>query len=277
MQLVKQSLISLLTESPNRFSVYYDLSQRASIDSVEQADSIEDMLKSHGVHSILDTACGTGLPSLELRRRGYNIDCYDGELSMLEVFRQRAQMLGVDDTCSVVLWQDLQASIAKQYDCVLCLGNSLIYNNLWMGRSPEINLTESYDSVFLNFRHVLKVGGYLYIDAPRSVNTMPLHEVSTHIDLRTFNQAVASDNTVGIKVREVVYELRNSRFWDCHISAEMGNATPRQSYNFVRYSHKMTIMDFKRILSKFGFGNFFEVPAKSGRPSHAALVAQRVN
>ena len=89
----------------------------------------QDILKGHGVETVLDIACGTGFHSVTLKADGFQVTAADGAPNMLVQTRQNAQRLGIGDLRIVEAeWTRLGESFAgEQFDAVICLGNAFTH------------------------------------------------------------------------------------------------------------------------------------------------------
>jgi len=56
---------------------------------------MEAWLRRQGAAAIIDVACGTGFPAIDLIKRGFPMTCADGSAHMLEQFRRDAARAGV--------------------------------------------------------------------------------------------------------------------------------------------------------------------------------------
>lgn len=85
-------------------------------------------LRSHGLNDedqVLDVACGTGLSSIPLADRGYDVVGVDRSIPMLAQARKRAREAGVDvDFRRADL---LAMNLERQFDLVLCMHSGLDY------------------------------------------------------------------------------------------------------------------------------------------------------
>lgn len=74
---------------------YYDAIYRKRAERVKkEIDFVEEIFKNDAkrdVKRILDLACGTGIPTLELAERGYEIVGLDLHEEMLEVAKRKAE------------------------------------------------------------------------------------------------------------------------------------------------------------------------------------------
>ncbi len=78
---------------------YYDVIYRKRAERVEdEIDFVEELFRKEAerkVKKILDLACGTGIPTLELARRGYEVTGLDLHEEMLAVARRKAEGEGL--------------------------------------------------------------------------------------------------------------------------------------------------------------------------------------
>jgi SAM-dependent methyltransferase len=77
--------------------------------------------------NVLDIMCGYGRHSLELARRGMKVTAIDNLSDYTDEIKKIAikENLNVDIICSDIL----QVSLSRQYDTVICMGNSLQFFN----------------------------------------------------------------------------------------------------------------------------------------------------
>ncbi len=113
-----------------------------------------DVLRTHGVGSVLDVATGTGFHSVRLSQAGFDVLSVDGSAAMLAK--------AVDNGCrhGVVLntvhadWRELSGAVKEKYDAVICLGNSFTH------------LHDEHDrrQALAQFYGALRDGGVLVLD-----------------------------------------------------------------------------------------------------------------
>ena len=123
----------------------------------------QNILKEHGVETVLDIACGTGYHSVTLKADGFRVTAADGAPNMLAQTRQNAQRFGIDDLRIVEAeWTRLGESFAgEQFDAVICLGNA--FTHLF----DEGDRIEALSQVY----RLLSSGGIAIIDQ-RNYDTM---------------------------------------------------------------------------------------------------------
>ncbi|ALG13353.1 class I SAM-dependent methyltransferase [Kibdelosporangium phytohabitans] len=114
---------------------------------------------------VLDSACGSGFPVIDLFRRGYDVACSDGSPAMLTHFRRNAAGLGLEPQC--VRWEDLAGHFGPgRFDVVMCRGCSFLYAGTWDNDSqPDRG---ALVAIMRQFVACLRPGGRLYVDTARA-------------------------------------------------------------------------------------------------------------
>jgi SAM-dependent methyltransferase len=104
---------------------------------------------------VLDAACGTGVDTAVLARRGFNVWAADGSDAMAEAAaaRFRRERLAIPLLRS--RWADLPAATSERFDVVLCIGNSLVHA---AGRDAMVQ-------ALTGLRRAARPGGYVVIDS----------------------------------------------------------------------------------------------------------------
>ena len=89
----------------------------------------QDILKEHGVKTVLDIACGTGYHAVTLKADGFLVTAADGAPNMLDQTRQNAERFGIGDLRVMEAeWTRLREVFAgEQFDAVICLGNAFTH------------------------------------------------------------------------------------------------------------------------------------------------------
>ncbi|NJE42117.1 class I SAM-dependent methyltransferase [Thermococcus sp. GR6] len=134
---------------------YYDVIYRARLERISQEiDFVEKIFRNDArreVRRVLDTACGTGAPTLELVRRGYEVVGLDINEEMLTVAREKAQReeLSVEFMLGDAAALDFQ----EEFDAVTMFFSSILYLD-------EDRINELFNSVI----KALRPGGVFVAD-----------------------------------------------------------------------------------------------------------------
>lgn len=110
----------------------------------------------HGVRSVLDAACGTGMHAVEFARWGMRTAGADLSTAMIDRARQHARRAGVDVAWSVAAFGGLAAAFpgyVDAFDAVTCLGNSL----------PHLGDDDALDAALADMARMLCPGGVLVV------------------------------------------------------------------------------------------------------------------
>ncbi len=111
---------------------------------------------------VLDCACGSGFPSLDLHRAGYRVTCTDASPQMLERFRLNAKEEGSSLLPLQARWEELDSLYPSRFDVVMCRGSSFIYAGTWdSAADPDFSALERS---LKSMAGCLRPGGRLYVD-----------------------------------------------------------------------------------------------------------------
>ena len=112
-------------EFAGRWDELIDWQRRAEAEN----NFFQNLLKAHGVETVLDIACGTGFHSVVLKADGFEVTAADGAPNMLAQARENARRFGIDDLRLVEAeWTRLGDSFAgERFDAVICLGNAFTH------------------------------------------------------------------------------------------------------------------------------------------------------
>lgn len=113
-----------------------------------------DMLRDSDARYVLDAAAGTGYHAIELARAGFDVVASDGAAGMIARARENAKVHGMEVPFHVCDWRDLTKVIARRFDAVLCLGNSI--SHIFAESDRVVVLRQFYE--------MLSSGGALLID-----------------------------------------------------------------------------------------------------------------
>lgn len=160
----KNRLLSCLDGGPVDIGTLWEICAHFEWEMREKTvDGIATWLGPPDGMTVLDCACGSGFPALDLARRGYDIACSDGSEIMLAHFRRNAAVAGVDLEPAQVLWDDLTAHYREPFDVVMCRGGgSFLYAGTWDHDAPPD--PGALMDVFGQFVACVRPGGRLYVD-----------------------------------------------------------------------------------------------------------------
>lgn len=217
-------------------------------------DSIVREFSKRNATEILDCAAGTGFPALQLRQRGYNLDCSDMDQEMIRAFQGNAIEMAVSAKIECLEWSELD-KLGKQYDFILCRGNSLVYDGSWDG-GQEIALANKIEKDITAMADRLRPGGYLYIDVARSLR------------LGKAQYTLKSGNAQ-YSITEEVIPCNGGRHWFMKVEFK------DQNFICERWSSNYSLKELQDTLQKIGFSNLDEVALSGERQNFAVIIARK--
>jgi glycine/sarcosine N-methyltransferase len=116
----------------------------------------QKVFEDHGVASVLDVACGTGMHAVAFARRGLRTAAADLSPAMIDRAREHAHRAEVDVRWSVAAFGGLAAAFPGDvgaFDAVTCLGNSL----------PHLPDDAALDAALADMARMLRPGGALVV------------------------------------------------------------------------------------------------------------------
>ncbi|BAD85462.1 SAM-dependent methyltransferase, UbiE/COQ5 family [Thermococcus kodakarensis KOD1] len=136
---------------------YYDTIYKSRAERVkEEIDFVEEIFREDAkreVKRVLDLACGTGIPTLELAERGYEVLGLDLHEEMLRVARRKAEARGLN--VKFIRGNALDISFEEEFDAVTMFFSSIMYFD-------DSAIRELFNSV----RRTLRPGGVFIADFP---------------------------------------------------------------------------------------------------------------
>ncbi len=136
---------------------YYDAIYRRRVERIgEEIDFVEEIFRKDAereVKRVLDLACGTGIPTLELARRGYGVVGLDLHGEMLAVARKKAEGEGLK--VEFIRGDALEIDFEEEFDAVTMFFSSIMYFD-------DSAIQELFNSV----KRALKPGGVFIADFP---------------------------------------------------------------------------------------------------------------
>ena len=161
-----------LVQPYTSFAAAYD-KMMANVDYVRWANYMDKLFAHYNYHPrrVLDMACGTGSAAILLAEKGYLMSGTDRALEMLLWARKKAEKRGVH----LNLWQQdmRQLAVAKPYDAVLCLYDSINY----------ITTAEEMKQVFQRVSEALVPQGMFIFDVTTEYN------IVKHFHRQTFAES----------------------------------------------------------------------------------------
>jgi SAM-dependent methyltransferase len=202
--------------------------------------------------SILDTACGTGFPALNLIEKGFcNISCSDADEDLLDEFRQRMSASAVDLTLMRCGWQTLSQSIKNQYDVVLCVDAAIGFMDSWMDgemRSGPARILDRVTEVLRQFVSVTANGGRFIIGLQKNNSRSNVY----------YSMLVGSFPVEGIEA-EAWWNM--SYDWEARVKTWENVVTWKgQRFTQTKQSYLFDKAELAELLLKAGFSSVREAP-----------------
>jgi SAM-dependent methyltransferase len=238
----------------------WDLCLSAEYDQEELVNGIADWLGPPNKLNLLDCACGTGFPALELHRLGYQLTCTDGSAFMLERFRRKAHAAGATLEPQQARWEALGALYPAMFDVVLCRGCSLIYAGTWdTDADPDWS---AFVTSVENFVRCLRPGGRLYVD---TTTESDLH--GTYPQVAEYGPHVIDGHRVQWREEVTAKPDAGVRSWQVSLRVD------DEPVSFERKSHYVPHANFVKVLEDAGLENVGPVEIPGER--YAVFVGRR--
>lgn len=239
------------------FAEVCDYYQAVVYDRTLIVDQIAQLLPTRDGATILDCACGTGLPAIDLRGRGFNITCSDGDDRMLRQFQRNAKASNVSGNCVLARWANLPKTLPHQYDYVMCRGNSFVYATSWTAaEQPAATHAQLLDSLKGIAGQVVS-GGTLYIDLPAEAELARV----------TYPEIEVKGSPVRVTEQVVVHDSR--RAWHQEVTID------DEKYSYTTNSAAIGLDTACEMLRSLGFHHIRPVVLVGERPSYRVLLAQK--
>jgi SAM-dependent methyltransferase len=238
----------------------WDLCLSSEYDRGQVVEGIAEWLGSPDGQKVLDAACGSGFPALDLHRLGYQVTCTDGSDFMLERFSRNALVAGVPIEPVQALWEELEGLYAGQFDAVLCRGCSLVYAGTFESDAdPDRSAMEA--SV-RSLAGCLRPGGRLYVDCPKE-------EALREDDSGWMKHVPRTIDGRHIEVEERLVADREARIRHWSVQLRIDEA----SFDFQRRSHLVPHDEFAALLEGAGLEDVG--PAEIGGERYAVFTGRR--
>lgn len=225
----------LLDEGSPDIATLWELCLAFEFDSVSLADDLARWLGDPAGQRILDCACGTGFPAIELARRGYDITCSDGSALMLGYFKRRADHETISLQASQIRWEELTEYFEAPFDVVMCRGCALPYAGTWDDDAPP-DRRALIDSL-RQFAGCLRPGGRLYVDTatgpPSAEPQLTVHPTLT-----------IGTHSVDLTEELSLDQASRLRLWRCRLAID------GEVHEFERRSHYLPPDDLIALLGE---------------------------
>jgi len=227
--------------------IFPEKTTQAEVDFIVEAAKLKQ-----GEH-ILDIMCGYGRHSLELAKRGINVTAVDNLTDYINEIKEKAtaRNLPIESACADIL----EMQIDREFDAVICMGNSLQFFN-------EEDLTR----ILSNISAHLKSGGIFFI------NTWSLAEIA----VKNFTDKSWSRIGELLFLTESKFLFHPTRIETASmIITDKGDREEKKGIDFI-YS----ISELETLLNKTGFKlkEIYSIPGKKqftvGEP-RAYIVAEK--
>ncbi len=210
-------------------------------------NGLASFLKENNVNTILDCGGGTGFPSIELKKLGWNISYCDSNEKMIKHFSGKLNESKLDIPIYQNSWLELSKNISHKFDAILCRGNSLIYVNSWDVKNPTVN-KENIKRVLQEFYNQLNNNGLLYVDI---------------INKKEFNQKYPLIENIGeriingkrVKIAWKITHFPEKKMRKCDIIFHVDGQKSITSC----YSYLLTHKELFSLMTECGFKNIHEV------------------
>lgn len=224
-------------------------------------NGLDKFLKSNKVKTILDCGGGTGFPSIELKKRGWDISYCDNNKVMFENFQKKSKKEKVQIPYYFSNWAELSKKINKKFDAILCRGNSLIYASSWnatpllhytciltYGPQPTVDeiigwSKENIKSSLREFFKILNKNGLAYID----ITNKKEFDKKKYPFVEEFGEKIIDGKKAKV-TWELTHDYKNKlRKWKSIVVIDY------QKYEFVNYSYLLRHEELVELMEEVGF------------------------
>lgn len=193
---------------------------------------------------LLDTAGGTGFPTMDLYNLGYkNLSVTDGDESLATELQKHFDDQHIGIKAIHASWQELNKKVSKTFDVVLNTDNSFVYMDGWVGGKTEEgkeNVLARLKIGLQNFFDVTKPGGFTLIGLGK-------HYVPTFThSIRDFKFSKNGEN-YDIKWEGIYDWDKRINEWTTTISSEESEG------EFLRKAYLVTKEELADLMKQVGF------------------------
>ncbi|MCX4746930.1 class I SAM-dependent methyltransferase [Kitasatospora sp. NBC_01287] len=233
-------LRACLDDGPPDIGSLWELCMLFEFDREAVADGIAAWLGDPAGQRVLDCACGSGFPALQLVRRGYDVTCTDGSELMLRHFRRNAKDAGLAVEPSLLLWSELPRRHAGEFDVVINRGGG---NYKYAGAWEQEKLPDrgAMAEAIGQWVRCVRPGGRFYVDIASDSDAGGADSWETE-----HPPMLVGEHRVELTERIAVDRARGVRSWESRLVVD-GTA-----HEFRRLSHSITSEELVQILRDCG-------------------------
>jgi len=214
---------------------YYDLFELKSQKMYAYIlEILEKHFSSHGAHTILDLACGTGAQAIPLAQKGYQVTACDLSASMLEIAQRKAGDLQI-----CFCQGDMRSSYFGSFDAVIAIFNSVGY----LSRADFL-------SALKNIRRQTRNEKGLFIFDNTNRNALAAGQFSTGRRLDTVGEA---DGKKFVRFFQSDFDRVSGVMtmdWEAHVQQD---PQPMETFRGTWHRQTYTVEEMEQILNAAGF------------------------
>ncbi len=210
--------------------------------------------------AVLDAACGTGFPLIELCRMGFtDLSGADADADLLARFRAAiaadATLHDWQPDLVLARWQELPQRIARRYDVVLNIDAAIGFMDSWLPgemRVGEAAIFARVTEVLRNFHSMTRPGGRFFIGLQKN----------NHKGNRYHPMFVGRMQLGGI---EAEAHWNMSYDWQRRIKTWVNVVTAGgRTYRQTRHSYLFDLAELAGLLRAAGFASVEQLPTPDG-------------
>lgn len=212
---------------------------------------------------VLDAGCGSGFPALDLIENGYRVIATDKSSEMVRQIGLNAKMRGLKIEAYHCMWSGLGKFFGKNaFNFVYCRGNSLVYAASWeQNWIVPARSREEIKTALYNFYHILKPGGFLYVDITNRNEKAHEENIGT---------AVTERGPVKLTWR-IEHGADKIRTWTIRLTFAKTGVT--KSYK--SYSYLLTPNELTSFLKEVGFSTIEQAVRVVGENNYDVFLARK--
>lgn len=232
---------------------------------------LNEFFRNKRIKKILDCACGTGFPSIELSKLDYNVTCSDGDTEMLKRFKKNMLNQKLNLKTIHCEWQDLDKHFQNEFDCVLCRGNSLVYAISWGKKElnpvkAKLEIVKSLE----NFYNVLRKEGFCYIDVPPKAE----YNRQNNSGYEKYTKRKINGQEISLSWKVIQQPEMKMRTWIPEITLWNSGPIPVRK-KFVYKSYLIDHQELLEMLNNIGFSKIKTYQKIKGENTYDIFIAYK--